>query len=267
MAAHVTMRAQSVPPMPTTSFRPSPTATAFDSVNNAQDQATSEIPQEAAMDTTKATPSSFKATPGSGTAVFSTHNGLYPHRMPPGPPFNPVIVRSNFVLGVVEYANYWRTKLPQYYHCFFTDAGWGITDLWDKADIHLESPVFLQEVLKFITKDNEFRAHRFATDWSTAHPDKLDAIGGDLTGIFDPNDQMSFVYYFFTDGETKFWPPEFLYQVLYMMRQAMRHAVEQQKRDSDAAAANNKAGRTSGDHDRPCQCKRRAIFLTTNGLT
>jgi hypothetical protein len=45
----------------------------------------------------------LKATPGSGAALFSTEDGLRPHRPVPGPPFPPFLLinlRFSTVLGV-----------------------------------------------------------------------------------------------------------------------------------------------------------------------
>jgi hypothetical protein len=171
----------------------------------------------------------MKGRPQSGAAIFSTNDGRMPPRKIPGPPFPPVIARSDPIFSVVMYAHFWRNKLPDYYHRFFPGNEWTTKDLWDAADIHLEEPDFLKEVLKFITNDNRFRAEKFAYEWSVQHKEKLEMIGGDLTGIFDPHDHLAIVYKVFTDGETKAWPPEFLYNALHSMRQKMRICSEQLK--------------------------------------
>ncbi|CAI6263425.1 unnamed protein product [Periconia digitata] len=254
MSLHVTpatpagARAQSVPPKSSISPELSPTAAVFDPSKQTRALTPLITAGQTGMATNGVRAQTLKASPGSGAALFSTDDGRHPHRPPPGPPFTPVIVRSDPVLGVVGFANYWRNKHPHYYHCLFTQQGWGITDLWDRADIHLESPGFLKEVLKFITQDNEFRVHKFANKWSRDHTDKLDMIGGDMSDLFDPHDSLTFVYKIFTDGETESSPPEFLYQALYIMRTAMRRTVqEEEQHRASEAAMNGNSRRSSAD--------------------
>lgn len=184
--------------------------------------------------------------PSSGAAYFSTDCGRLPHRQPPGPQLPPVIVRSDKIRGVVDFANYWRNKHPKAYHCFFPLCGWTIEDLWDNADIHLESPAFLQEVLKFITQDNVYRAKAYAIDWSKEHQDKLELIGGDLTGIYDPNDHLAFVDKVFTDGETNEYPRHFLWHVTNIMRNGMWNVVKNQQA-AQAAASVQGAAKADGE--------------------
>jgi hypothetical protein len=191
-------------------------------------------------------PHTVKAVPSTGAAILSTENGRRPTREPPGPPYPPVIVRSNKVIGVVQYANYWRNKYGKLYHSFFTNSGWIIADLWDNADIHLESPGFLEEVLLFITRDNEFRARKYAFEWSQAHRDKLDTIGGDMTQVYDHNNPMAIVDKVFTDGETRDYPHLFLWHVVRHMRQSMSITVEKQQAMKAAANAHGMVKTDSG---------------------
>jgi len=141
----------------------------------------------------------------------------------------PVIVRSEKVTGVVYYANYWRNKHPKIYHCFFPESGWTISDLWDNADIHLESPGFLEEVLRFICQDNAVRANHYVVQWSKAHPEKLDMIGGDMSQIYDIHYPAAIVDMIFTDGETEQYPHMFLWHVFHNMRICMSIAMKKQQ--------------------------------------
>ncbi|KAJ4297564.1 hypothetical protein N0V90_005456 [Kalmusia sp. IMI 367209] len=166
-------------------------------------------------------PREMTARPVQGAAVFSTDNGRRPHRGPPYP-LPPVIVRSDKIISVVQFANYWREKYPYYYHRFFPRRGWVIDDLWDEADIYVESPEFLQQVLYFITHDNVAHAQNFAAAWSQKHHDKMDVLGGDISHFNDPNDGFAIVDKMFTNGERDDYPRDFLFEVLEILRETMR---------------------------------------------
>ena len=174
-------------------------------------------------------PKAMDFAPYGRAAVLSTNLGRQPAREPPGPPFPPVILHSNKITGVFHYASYWRNKHPKIYHSFFPDSGWTITDLWDDADIHLESPSFLEEVLGFICRDNAHRANVYVYEWSKAHPEKLDMIGGDMSQIYDIHRPAAIVDKIFTDGETKQYPHMFLWHVFRNMRICMAIAVKKQQ--------------------------------------
>jgi hypothetical protein len=161
------------------------------------------------------------AQPGAGAAVFSTDGGRHPHRNPLIPP-PPVIVRSDKVRGVVDFANYWRGECPDLYPCFFPDCGWGITDLWDAADIHVESPGFLEEVLHFIVRDNVAGATNFAQIWCQRNQDKVDKLACYTNLMYDANDPFAIVDEFFTEGEQDECPRQFLFHALWALRQGMR---------------------------------------------
>jgi hypothetical protein len=178
-------------------------------------------------------------------AAFSTGLGRRPARQPPFPP-SPVIVRSNLVKGVVLYANYWRVKEPKIYHSFFPDSEWTISDLWDNAHIHIDSPGFLVEVLGFICRDNAFRAKAFVPEWSQAHPEKLDMIGGDMSQLYDVNNPTAIVDKIFTDGETEMYPHIFLWHVFRNMRICMADTMKKQQA-AIPTAANQEVVKTNGE--------------------
>jgi hypothetical protein len=161
------------------------------------------------------------AQPGSGAAVFSTDGSRHPRRNPLIPP-PPAIVRSDKVHGVINFANYWRGKCSDLYPCFFPDCGWSITDLWDAADIHVESPGFLEEVLQFIVRDNVAGATNFAQIWCQRNHDKVDKLACYTNLMYDANDQFAIVDEFFTDGEQDECPRQFLFHALWALRQGMQ---------------------------------------------
>ncbi|KAF2447197.1 hypothetical protein P171DRAFT_247522 [Karstenula rhodostoma CBS 690.94] len=163
----------------------------------------------------------MNAQPGSGAAVFSTDGGRHPRRNPPFP-FPPVIVRSNYNQGVFDFAGYWRKKCPEFYHCFFPNAGWGITDLWDDADIHVESPGFLEDVLGVICRDNMVAITNFAQKWGPLNPEKIDKLAKYTDLMYDANDPFAIVDEIFTEGEQDDCPRQFLYHVAWSLRQAMQ---------------------------------------------
>ncbi|KAJ4356339.1 uncharacterized protein N0V89_004371 [Didymosphaeria variabile] len=157
------------------------------------------------------------ARPGTGAAVFSTDGGRLPRRYPPIPP-PPVMVRSDKFQGVIDFANYWRKRCPDLYPCFFPNCGWGINDLWDDADIHVESPSFLEEVLHFILRDNAAGATNFAMAWCQRNHDKMDKLASDIRHIGYAKDQYSIIDEFFTEGEQDECPCQFLFHALCVLR-------------------------------------------------
>ncbi|KAL5378868.1 hypothetical protein DPSP01_008802 [Paraphaeosphaeria sporulosa] len=163
----------------------------------------------------------MNAQPGTGAAVFSTDGGRHPHRNPPFPPA-PVIVRSDKTQGVFEFAGYWREKCPEFYHCFFPSAGWTITDLWDDADIHLESPGFLEDVLGAICHDNLVSVTKFAQAWGPLNPEKLEKLAKYTDLMYDTNDQFAIVDEIFTKGEQDDCPRHFLYHTTWALRHGMQ---------------------------------------------
>lgn len=156
-----------------------------------------------------------------GSAIFSIGLGKRAPRRLQGPPYTPVLVRSDIVQGVAMAAGVWFQKYPQQYMCIFPRAGWQIDDLWDDEDIHLETESFCRELLKFIERDNVARAKEFAQDWSKMHPEQLNVVGGDMTDLYDKENPLSVVDKIFTNGEKEKFPPVFLWHVAHMMRTAM----------------------------------------------
>jgi hypothetical protein len=153
--------------------------------------------------------------------MFSTDLGKRAPRKLQGPPYAPVIVRSDKVQGVVVAAHLWLKKYPLQYLCIFPDSGWQISDLWDEHDIHIETELFCKEVLKFIERDNYVCAKNYAQGWSKLHPERLGIVGGDLTELYDKNDSLSIVEKIFVNGEEQDFPRTFLWNVAHIMRTAM----------------------------------------------
>lgn len=173
----------------------------------------------------------MNAQPGTGAAVLSTDGGRHPRRSPPFPPA-PVIVRSDKSQGVFDFAGYWRQKCPELYHCFFPNAGWTITDLWDDADIHIESPGFLEDVLRVICHDNLVSVTKFARAWGPLNPEKLVKLAKHTDLMYDASDPFAIVDDIFTEGEQDECPRHFLYHAAWALRQGMqmymtkRHAAQ-----------------------------------------
>jgi hypothetical protein len=118
-------------------------------------------------------------------ALFSTDGGQHEPRKLTTPAYwPPVIVRSNGMQDVVEYAARWRQKLPNQYHCIFPGCGYHITDFWDEHDIHLDNPHFLEDVLKFIKHENLHLARQYAVEWATKNRERLSVVASD--DIYDP---------------------------------------------------------------------------------
>lgn len=153
--------------------------------------------------------------------MFSTDLGRLAPRKLQGPPYTPVIVRSDRVQDVVTAAQLWLKKYPVQYLCIFPQSGWQIGDLWDEQDIHLETESFCKEVLKFIERDNYIRARDYAHQWSKTYPERLDVVGADMSVLYDPNDHLSIVDKIFVNGEMDLYPRIFLWHVAHNMRTAM----------------------------------------------
>jgi len=180
-------------------------------------------------------PRQMTAKPRSNAAVFSTNCGLRPRRKIPNPP-PPAIVRGSGPFGVFEAASQWRIKFPHYYHCFFPGEGWEITDLWDDADIHIDSPDFLRKVLFFIGNDNVIRVQNFVAEWSPQHKDKMILLNGNIDHLFDSNDRLSIVEKIFTEDETEQYPRRFLWEALCVIRQTFRVLGEKFYEDNVTSA-------------------------------
>ena len=182
-------------------------------------------------------PREMPALPGSGAAIFSTDGGRHPRRSVPIPP-PPVIVRSVRVQGVVNFADYWRSKLPDFYHCLFPGHGWAITDLWDDCDIHLESPAFLGEVLRFIVEDNHQSALKFAREWCHRQQfsGKIEKLAADFSHLEDSVDRYSFVDDFFSEYELEVCPRPFLIHALWGLKQTMHNYMAERNPISTASS-------------------------------
>jgi hypothetical protein len=177
---------------------------------------------------------SLTAPSQAGLAIFSTDLGRRPKRDPPGPPYAPVIVVSDKVRGVVDFARSWQAKYPKQYLCFFPYCGHNIHDLWDNADIHLHSPGFLQEALKFITQDNVMCARNYAIQWSINNRERLHVVA---EVEYHPAQPLAIVDDIFVNGETDEFPREFLWHVAHMMRYGMCEvAVKKKAVPSEAVA-------------------------------
>jgi hypothetical protein len=166
---------------------------------------------------------------GAGLAVFSTNFGARPPRAVEGPP-PPVIVRSDPIKGVVEAAWQWQNKYLKECLCIFPHCGWKITDLWDAADIHIDTPKFCAQVLYFLSNDTLRHAIAFSKKWAPNHPEAMRTIEArDLTEVLDPNHPFAVVDAIFVDGEMDHYPREFLWHIANMLRLEMIKAREAEK--------------------------------------
>ena len=158
------------------------------------------------------------AQPGTRAAVFSTDGGRLPQRgIPSDAP--PIIVRSAGVRDVLNSANYWREKYPDFYPCFFPNQGWTIADLWDEYDVHLESPEFLKEVLHVIMYGNQQSSINFAYNWCLENQGKIDKLSGDLKQ-FEAS-PLAMVNEFFSEQELGQFPRQYLLHALWVLRDSM----------------------------------------------
>jgi hypothetical protein len=170
--------------------------------------------------------------PGIYRALFSTNLGRRAKNNV-SIPAPPVIVRSDKIRSVVDTANFWRQKYPRFAWSIFPDCGWTVEDLWDAADIHLETRDHCQEVLKFLSKDNAVSAGLYAKDWSIMYPEQFARYMGlaSMTGICDSEDPHSIADKIFVNGEINNWPRKFLWHTA----QAMRTSVVQVRAEEKLA--------------------------------
>jgi hypothetical protein len=160
--------------------------------------------------------------PGCGAAISSTELCTRPPRPLEGPPYMPVIVRSDKVVGVVDAAKILQTKFKSQCLCIFPGQGWTINDLWDANDIHLETASFCGEMLTFISRDTYYAAQQFAKDWMRKYPDRLQLVGSDMAELYNPKDHFAIVEKIFTKGEPISFPRTFLWHVAHMMRHMLK---------------------------------------------
>lgn len=153
-------------------------------------------------------------------AIFSTNLG---QRQPREckPPFPPVVVRGDpdRLTSVKDCAHFWRSKYPfEYMQIFFTTT---IEDLWDDWDIHIDSPQFLRDVIRFAALENLALAQQFAYDYSENNDKKkLEAIVWNIG--YDHNNPLACVYNFYSKAEIDQYGAIFLWHATNMMAQALK---------------------------------------------
>ncbi|EAT84883.2 hypothetical protein SNOG_07417 [Parastagonospora nodorum SN15] len=162
--------------------------------------------------------------PGTHRALFSTDLGKRAKNSVSTPP-PPVIVRSNKALSVMETVDFWRRKYPHFAWSIFPESGWTVEDLWDAADIHVETRDHCKEVLYLLCKDNAVTAGLFARDWSLKNTEQFVKFMAmhEKVGMSDPQDPLGLVDMLFVNGEFKNWPRKFLWHTT----QALRTSVVQ----------------------------------------
>ncbi|KAF2036337.1 hypothetical protein EK21DRAFT_84032 [Setomelanomma holmii] len=182
---------------------------------------------------------------GSRRALFSTELGTRPPRDLHGPPFPPVIARSNKVQDVVQAAKMWREKFPLHALGIFPDSGWTIEDLWDATDIYMDTPQFCQDVLNFIARDNFWSARKYAEDYAKANPKRVVEILGQksMEGIYEPANPLAIVDKIFVGKDIDVRPRQFLWHAANIMRSTMIQVQQQQK--TSAAVKSNAASSTT----------------------
>lgn len=189
-------------------------------------------------------------------ALFSTNGGQHdPRELTKPANYPPVIVHSNGMKDVVDFAAHWRRKLPNQYHCIFPGCGYHITDFWDAHDIHSETPQFLEEVLRFIQHENLHFARQYAVEWATKNRERLSVVAAD--DIYDPQNPISCVDKIFINGETETVPRPFLWHTANIMRMGMLNAAAQQQAAESAAKA-GEAGKAVGSDGRKYDPKAKA---------
>lgn len=176
--------------------------------------------------------------PGTGRALFSTELGTRPPRNVPGPPFPPVIVRSDELKGVIDAGRFWQQKFRWFCLSIFPDCGWTIDDLWDPEDIHLDGPEHYRKVLDFISRETAYNARLYAQEWSHKYPERTATIVGaaSLTDIYDPANPLAIVDKIFVHGESNDVPRGFLWHVAQVMRTTM---LDLRKAQNQAKAYGN----------------------------
>ncbi|OAL50025.1 hypothetical protein IQ07DRAFT_44781 [Pyrenochaeta sp. DS3sAY3a] len=130
----------------------------------------------------------------------------------------------------MEAARYWQKKFKWQCLCIFPCHGWTIYDLWDAADLHLDSHQFLFNVMKFIERDTWFAGRKFAEDWMLAHPDDVEFVVQTKIDQINQNTEhpLRIVETIFIYGEPLDFPRTFLYHVvnLIVIARDLRLAAE-----------------------------------------
>ena len=160
-------------------------------------------------------------TPGCGLAIFSTELGTQAKRAIDSQCLPPVIVRSDGVKGVVDASRKWQARFRVQCLCIFPGQGWTVNDLWDAADLHLDTPAFCSEMLTFISRDTYHAARTFADDWIRAYPERLAVVGSDMANLHKTHDPFDIVDKIYNDGERAEFPRTFLWHVAHMMRHTL----------------------------------------------
>lgn len=180
------------------------------------------VASSAPSDKTATTPPvSSTPQPGLGAAVFSTHLG---RRTPQGRQesrFVQPIARSDMVIDVVVGAEHLLRKYPYQYLNIFPQQGWQTGDLWDDYDIQTEGQLYFTEVLGFIERDNVVRVHKYACEYAQKYPERQTLIGGDMTELYDKANPLAIVNKLFVNGESRDYPPVFLWKVAHFLRTSM----------------------------------------------
>ncbi|KAF3048285.1 hypothetical protein E8E12_011623 [Didymella heteroderae] len=176
--------------------------------------------------------------PGRRSAIFSTDIGRRARRGLQQPGFFQPIARSNLVEDAIIAAGYLRKKYPYQYSNVFPQQGWQIDDLWDDHDIQIEGEGYFTEVLRLIERDNVIRVQQYACEYAEKCPERLALIGGDIAGLYNKTSPLSIVDKIFVNGESRDFPPSFLWKVAHFLRTSMLtvKAMTESKDSSSATA-------------------------------
>lgn len=175
-----------------------------------------------------------------GSAIFSTGLGRRAPRGFQQPGFFQPIARSDMVMDVVVGAGHLLREYPYQYMEVFPQQGWKINDLWDDHDIQTEGEGYFIELLGFLERDNVVRAEKYACDYAHKYPERLNLIGGDIAGLYDKTNPLSIVDKIFVNGESRDFPPVFLWKVAHVLRTnmlAVKAATTEQSNDATSAPA------------------------------
>lgn len=159
--------------------------------------------------------------PGRRAAIFSTDLGRRAPRGFQQPGLFQPIARSNLERDACHAAGNLRKKYPYHYLSIFPHQDWHISDLWDNLDIQSEGENFLTAVLGVIANHNAIQVPQFAREYADKHPERLHLIGGNIAGIYDKTNPLSVVDRIFVNGETREYPPGFLWNVAHVLRTNM----------------------------------------------
>lgn len=159
--------------------------------------------------------------PGQRAAIFSTDLGRRAPRGLQQPGFFQPIARSNLEKDAYVAAGYLRKKYPYQYLSIFPHQAWHISDLWDDYDIQIEGEKYFTAVLSVIANHNAIQVPQFAREYAEMHPERLNLIGGNIAGFYDKTNPLSIVDKIFVNGESREYPPSFLWKVAHALRTNM----------------------------------------------